>query len=56
MHQYLIIDVTESLYYHQLSDSTGNLSVVSDEDFEVFSSSEDSIRKHELEIEHYWGP
>ena len=53
---YLIIDVTGSLYYHQsetkkadssedeLSDSSGNLSVVSDEDFEVFSSSEDSVR------------
>ena len=59
---YLIIDVTGSLYYHQsetkkadssedeLSDSSGNLSVVSDENFEVSSSSEDSVR-HELENE-----
>ena len=29
-----------------------NLSVVSDEDFEVSSSSEDSVRENELEIEH----
>ena len=64
MRPYLIIDVTESLYYHQsetkmadssedeLSDSSGNLSVVSDEDFEVPGSWEDSIREDELEIEH----
>ena len=59
MRPYLIIDVTGSLYYHQmadssedeLSDSSGNLSVVSDEDFEVSSSSEDSVRKDKLEIE-----
>ena len=61
---YLITDITGKLYYHQsetkmadssedeLSDSTGNLSVVSDEDFEVSSSSEDSLREDELEIEH----
>ena len=48
---YLIIDVTGSLYYHQsetkmadssvdeLSDSSSNLSVVSDEDSDVSSSS-----------------
>ena len=36
----------------ELSDSFGNLSVVSDEDFEVSSSSEDSVRGDELEIEH----
>ena len=64
MHPYLIIDVTESLYYHQsetkmadrnedeLSDSSSNLSVVSDEDFEVSSSSEDSLREDVLEMEH----
>ena len=64
MRPYLIIDVIGSLYYHQsetkmadssedeLSDSSGNLSVVSDEDFEVSSSSEDSVREDELEIEH----
>ena len=52
MRPYLINDVSGSLYYHQsetkmadssedeLSDSSGNLSVVSDEDFEVSSSSE----------------
>ena len=34
----------------ELSDSSGNLSVVSDEDFEVSSSSEDRIREDELEI------
>ena len=57
MRPYLIVDVTGSLYYHQsetqmadcnedeLSDSYGNLSVVA-------SSSEDSVRKDELEIEH----
>ena len=50
MRPYLIIDVTGRLYYHQsetkmvdrsedeLSDSSGNLSVVSDEDFEVSST------------------
>ena len=64
MRPYLIVEVTGSLYYHQsetkmadsnedeLSDSSGNLSVVSDEDFEVSSSSEDSVREDELEIEH----
>ena len=64
MRPYLIIDVTGSLYYHEnetkmadssedeLSDSFGNLSVVSDKDFEVFSSSEDCVREDELEIEH----
>ena len=64
MRPYLIIDVSGSLYYHhkrsqnggrqwgELSDSSGNLSVFSDEDFEVFSSSEDFVRKDELEIEH----
>ena len=64
MRPYLIIDVTGSLYYHQsetkmadssedeLSDSSGNLSVVSDKDFEVASSSEDSVREDELEIMH----
>ena len=64
MRPYLITDVTGSLYYHQsetkmadssedeLSDSSGNLSVVSDKDFEVSSSSEDSVREDELEIEH----
>ena len=57
-------DVTGSLYYHQsetkiadsnedeLSDSSGNLSVVSEEDFEVSSSSKDTVREDELEIEH----
>ena len=35
----------------ELSDSSGNLSVVSDEDFEVSSSSEDSLREDDLEIE-----
>ena len=55
---YLITDVTGSLYYHQsetkiadssedeLSDSSGNLTVVSDEDFEVSGRSEDSIKEH----------
>ena len=64
MRPYLITDVTGSLFYHQsetnwadssedeLSDFSGNLSVVSDEDFEVSSSSEDSVREDELEIEH----
>ena len=36
----------------ELSDSSGNLSVVSDEDFEVSISLEDSVREDELEIEH----
>ena len=35
-----------------LSDSSCNLSVVSDEDFEVSRCSEDSVREDELEIEH----
>ena len=64
MHPYLINDITGSLYYHQsktkmadssddeLSDSSGNLSVVSEKDFELSSSSEDSVREDELEIEH----
>ena len=64
MRPYLIIDVTGSFYYRQsetkiadssedeLFDSSGNLSVVSDEDFEVSSSSEDSAREDELKIEH----
>ena len=64
MRPYLITDVNGSLYYHQCetkmavsnedewSDSTGNSSVVSDKDFEVSSSSEDSVREDELEIEH----
>ena len=64
MRPYLITDVTGSLFYHQsetnwadssedeLSDFSGNLSVVSDEDFEVSSSTEDSVREDELEIEH----
>ena len=64
MRPYLIIDVTGSFYYHQsetkmadsnedeLSDSSGNLSVVSAEDFEVAGSSEDSVREVKLEIEH----
>ena len=37
---------------NELSDSSGNLSVVSDEDYEVSSSSEASVREDELEIEH----
>ena len=57
MRPYLITDVTGSLYYHQseikmadssedqLSDSSGNLSVVSEEDFEVASRLEDSVRE-----------
>ena len=36
----------------ELSDSFSNSSVVSDEDFEVSSSSKDSVREDELEIEH----
>ena len=64
MRPYLIVDVTGSLYYHQsetkIADSSedefyhfsGNLSVVSDEDFEFSSNSEDSVRGDELEIEH----
>ena len=65
MRPYLTTYVTGRLYYHQsetkmadssedeLSDSSGNLSVVvSDEDFELSSSSEDSVREDELEIEH----
>ena len=64
MRPYLNTDITGSLYYHQsetkmadssedeLSDSSGNLSVVLDKDFEVSSSSEDSVREDELEIEH----
>ena len=36
----------------KLSDSSDNLSVISDEDFEVSSSSEDSVREDELVIEH----
>ena len=64
MRPYLIIDVTGSFYYHpseakmadssedELSNPSGNLSVVSDEDFEVSSSSEVSVREDELEIEH----
>ena len=36
----------------EMSDSFGYLSVVSDEDFEVSSSSEDNVREDELEIEH----
>ena len=64
MRPYLISDVTGNFYYHQsetkmadiredeLSDSSSNLSVVSDEDFEVSSRSEDSVREDELEIEH----
>ena len=35
-----------------LSDSSGNLSAVSDEDFEVSSSSEDIVREDKLGIEH----
>ena len=35
-----------------MADSSGNLSVVSEDDFEVSSSSENSVRKDELEIEH----
>ena len=65
MRPYLAIDITGSLYYHQsktkmadssedeLFDSFGNLSVVvSDESFEVSSSSEGNVRQDELEIEH----
>ena len=36
----------------ELSDSSDNLSIVSNEDFEVSSSSEDIVKKDELEIEH----
>ena len=36
----------------ELSGSSGNLSVVSDEDFEVSGSSQDSVREDELETEH----
>ena len=36
----------------ELSDSSSNLSVFLDEDFEVSSSSEESAREDELEIEH----
>ena len=36
----------------ELSDSCGNLSVVSDEDFEITCSSEVSVKEDELEIEH----
>ena len=36
----------------ELFDSSGSLSVVSDEDFEVSGSSEDSVSEDELEIEH----
>ena len=36
----------------ELSDFPGNLNVVSDENFEVCSSSEDSVREDELETEH----
>ena len=32
--------------------SSGNLSVVSDEDFEVSSSPEDSVREDEVEIDY----
>ena len=61
---YLITDVTGNLYYHQsetkmaensedeLSDFSGNLSVVSDEDFEISSSSENSVRADAYENEH----
>ena len=35
----------------ELSETSGYLSVVSDEDFEVSSSSEDSVREYELEID-----
>ena len=60
---YLIIDVIRSLYYHQsetkmadssedeLSNFFGNLSVVSVNDFEVSSSSEESVREEKLENE-----
>ena len=41
---------------NELSDSSGNLSVVSDEGFEVPSSSEDSVREDDLEIEHGSAP
>ena len=36
----------------ELSDFSGNLSVISNEDYEVSSSSEYSVREDELEIEH----
>ena len=36
----------------ELSDSSGNLSVVPVKDFEASSTSEDSVREDELEIEH----
>ena len=63
MRPYLIIYIR---HYHQsetemadsiedeLSDSSGNLSVFAEKDFEVSSSSsiEDSVRDDELEIEH----
>ena len=39
-----------------MSDSSDNLSVVSDEDFEVPSSSEDSVREDELEIVLFFVP
>ena len=64
MRSHLTIDVIGSLYNYQsetkmadssedeLSDSSGNLSVVSNEDFEISSSSEDSVRADELEVEH----
>ena len=64
MRPYLMVDVRGSWYYHQsetkmadsnedqLFDSYGNLSVVSDEDFEVSSSSKDSVKENELKIEH----
>ena len=63
MRPYLINDDTWSLNYNlsetkmanssedELSDSSRNLSVVSNEIFEVSSSSEDSIREDELENE-----
>ena len=63
MRPYLAIYVTGSLYYHQsktkmannsedeLSDSFRNSSVVSDEDFEISSSSEVNVREDELENE-----
>ena len=37
---------------NELSDCSGNLSVVSDEDFEISNSSEDIVREDKLEIEH----
>ena len=61
---YIYIYICIRLYYNQsetkmvdsseaeLSHSSRNLSVVSDEDFEVSSSSEDSVTEDELEIEH----